>query len=261
MFAFVKLAEMLVAPLNMVLYAVMVAALLFALGRSRPARRLIHLLAAILVAVAILPWSDWLLAPLEERFPRPSALPERIDGVVVLGGAIDPLLSAARGLPSLNGAAERLLAMLELAHRYPEAQMVFSSGSGSVTRQDLKEAPVVRSLLESIGFDCTRVIFEAQSRNTWENAVFSRDLVRPEAGQTWLLVTSAAHMPRAMGAFRAAGWQIIPYPVDYLTVPGGRGGGLSVADGVSAIRPALHEWLGLIYYRARGWSDSWYPRL
>jgi uncharacterized SAM-binding protein YcdF (DUF218 family) len=169
------------------------------------------------------------------------------------------VVSAERGQPSLNSAAERLTALVELGRRYPDARLVFSGGSGSVLRQDAKEAPVAKALLESLGFDAARVVFEAQSRNTWENAIYSRDLVHPRAGEVWLLVTSAMHMPRSVGAFRAAGWQVTAYPVDYQTTVTSAGLSFSVAGGVSELSAGLHEWLGLVYYRLRGWSDSWYP--
>lgn len=261
MFVFLKVAEILVAPLNLVLYALLAALILPLFGRNLLAHRLIQLAVGALLALAVLPWSNWLVAPLEERFPPPSALPDQVDGVVVLGGAVNPVMSAARHQPNINGAAERLFALLELGRRYPQARIVFSSGTGSIARPDLKEAPVVRGLLDSAGFDTTRVIFENQSRNTWENAVFSRDLALPRPGQTWLLVTSAMHMPRSVGAFRAAGWQVVPYPVDYQTSGERHAIGLNLVGGGVSIHAALHEWLGLAYYRARGWSDSWYPAL
>lgn len=260
MFVVSKVLGALGQPANLVMVVLALGvALLFTRGWRR-GRAILAALAAVLVAVAVLPWGSWVVAPLEDRFPVPASLPERVDGIVVLGGAADPVVSAARGQPSLNGAVERVTAMVDLARRYPEAKLVFSGGSGSVTAQDLKEAPVVRDFLAGIGFPSERVIFEAQSRNTRENAILSKDLARPAGGETWLLVTSALHMPRAVGAFRAAQWPVLPFPVDYSTA-GGSGGGLgfSLGGGLSALGAALHEWQGLAYYRLRGWSDRLYP--
>ncbi len=259
MFIAVKLAELATRPLNLVLLALVVACALLVLGRLRAARLLVGGVALALLLVAVLPLERWLLSPLESRIPPPLHL-ERVDGIIVLGGAVEPEMTEAHGQPALNGSAERMTAMVELARRYPQARLVFTGGSGSIWRPDLKEAAVARTLLEGMGVDSMRVVYEDQSRNTWENAVFSRSLVTPRPGEVWLLVTSAWHMPRALGAFRAAGWEVVPYAVDYRT---GRDRGLrlDVAGGVGALQLAMHEWFGLAYYYYQDWSDSLYPAL
>jgi uncharacterized SAM-binding protein YcdF (DUF218 family) len=259
MFVLSKLAGVLIQPGNMVLMALLAGLLLLFTRRERLGRLVLVGLAGALILVAVVPWAGLLIAPLEQRFPFPASLPAKVDGIVVLGGGIDPDISAARGRPSLNGAAERVTAMIELARRYPDARMVYSGGSGSVTAQELKEAPVARDFLTAQGMDVSRIIFEAQSRNTRENATLSKALAMPQPDETWLLVTSASHMPRAMGAFRAVGWQMVPYPVNYVTT--GRLGELrfNVQGGFAAIGGAVHEWMGLVYYRWRGWSDGLFP--
>jgi uncharacterized SAM-binding protein YcdF (DUF218 family) len=259
MFIVSKVIGVLTQPANLMLLAlVMGIALLFSRW-ARLGRAMLAALAAMLVLVAVLPWEDYLIAPLERRFPPPQAMPAQVDGIVVLGGAIDPESSAAWGEPSLNGAAERVTALMQLVRRYPAARLVYTGGSGSVTAQEFKEAPVAKALFDSLGMETGRVVFEAQSRNTWENATLTKELVNPLPGESWLLVTSAAHMPRSVGAFRAAGWKVTAYPVDYAS--SGRGAGLrfSLGGGLGALGGATHEWLGLAYYRWRGWSDSWYP--
>ncbi|MBC7905837.1 MAG: YdcF family protein [Rhodospirillaceae bacterium] len=258
MFVLSKLMGLLTQPANMVLLVLLAACALLFSRRAVLGRALVCAVTVILLLLAVLPWDYWLVASLEKRFPAPS-LPARIDGIVVLGGSVDPVISAARGQTSVNGTVERLTTLVELGLRHPQARLVFTGGTGSVTAQELKEAPVARAFLDSLGFDSGRVLYEAQSRNTWENARFTRDLVTPQPGETWLLVTSATHMPRSVGAFRAAGWQVLPYPVDYVTT--GRNGGLrfNLGGGMNAVANASHEFLGMAYYRLRGWSDSLYP--
>ncbi|MBC7952600.1 MAG: YdcF family protein [Rhodospirillaceae bacterium] len=259
MFILSKLMDLLTQPINMALLVLLAAcALLFSRRGAALGRTLVCVVTAVLLLLAVLPWDYWLVASLEDRFPQ-QPLPAHIDGIVVLGGSVDPVVTAARGQPSVNGTVERITAMVELGRHHPEARLVFTGGSGSVTAQALKEAPVARAFLDSLGFDTGRVLFEAQSRNTWENAVFTRDLVTPQPGQIWVLVTSAVHMPRSVGAFRAAGWQVLPYPVDYTTT--GSNGGLrfNVAGGLGSVANAMHEFLGMAYYRLRGWSDALYP--
>lgn len=261
MFVITKIVEILAAPLNLVLLALIVSSALILLGRLRSAHALVFVSALSLPALAVLPWSDWLVAPLENRIPAPAAMPEHVDGIVVLGGAVDGEVFAARGMTALNGAAERLTALVQLARRYPTARVIYTGESGSITHQEIKEAPLAREMLESLGVDCSGVVFEAQSRTTRENAVLSKELMRPEAGEVWLLVTSAAHMPRSLGVFRAVGWQVLPYPVDYNTTGRSSGLGFSVAGGAAAVAAGLHEWGGLAYYHLRGWTDSLYPSL
>ncbi|HLO75725.1 MAG TPA: YdcF family protein, partial [Magnetospirillum sp.] len=215
MFELLKLVEALTAPLNIVLLALAGGSVLLAFEKARWARRLLHLALCMMLALAFLPWESWLIAPLENRFPAPATLPAQVDGIIVLGGAIDPVLSEEHGQPAIRASGERLFALVELARRFPQARVIYTGGSGSAVRQDAKDAPVAQALLESIGVDRGRVIFEAESRNTWENAELSRAMVRPAPEETWLLVTSAIHMPRSVGVFRAAGWPVTAYPVDY----------------------------------------------
>lgn len=255
MFGLLKVSEILAQPLNLLLLALLAASALRLKGRERAGWRVLTAGALAVVLAGLLPWGGWLVTPLENRFPFPARLPERVDGIIVLGGAVNPVLSIERGQPSVNGSAERLFGMVELARRYPSAKLLYSGGSGSLSRQDLKEAPVARDLLDRLGFDTSRVIFEGQSRNTRENAVLSRALAQPRPGEVWLLVTSASHMPRSVGVFRAVGWPVLAYPVDYQTSVHAR----EYGNGLAALSLALHEWLGLAYYSWRGWCESWFP--
>jgi uncharacterized SAM-binding protein YcdF (DUF218 family) len=105
------------------------------------------------------------------------------------------------------------------------------------------------------------MIFEAKSRNTWENAVYIRDLVKPKPGETWLLVTSAGHMPRSVGIFRRVGFPVVPYPVAYRTFCDGRDFQISAStiDKLSMLDFGVREWIGLLAYWATGKSDSLFP--
>lgn len=258
-FTVMKIVEMLLSPLELALVALSVALLLLWRGRIRAGRRILAGTVTLLLVLAVLPWSDWLLRPLETRFPMQTDLPSHVDGIVVLGGSIDPVRSQERDRPAITDAPERLTALVELARRYPAARVVFSGGSGDFARQDVKEAHYTAMLLANLGVPEGRVLYENQSRNTRENAEFAKPLAAPQDDEAWLLVTSARHMPRSVGAFRAAGWEVIPYPVDYLTSAASSGWGFRLGRNNAALRTAFHEWAGLVYYRLRGWSDSWYP--
>lgn len=166
------------------------------------------------LAVGVFPIGEVLLRPMETEFP-PRPAPAQIDGIVVLGGVEDQRATAAWGDPQLNAAAERLTAAAALAIAHPEARLVFSGGSGRL-RDTVLGQPEIPSIavdfFVSLGVDPDRIIWEDQSRNTAENAQFSYGVAAPAAGETWVLVTSAFHMGRALTSFEGTGWrEIIPH--------------------------------------------------
>lgn len=214
----------------------------------------------IYLVVLATPLAPLVVMPLEERFPRPAFAPARVDGVIVLGGAVEQNLTEARGIPALNGAAERMTELVVLARRHPEALLVFTGGQGSLVHGALSEADVARMLFTAMGVPEERFLFENESRNTWENALLTHRLVQPKRGETWLLVTSASHMPRAMGAFRKAGWEILAWPVNYRT---GRSFAALYDDPfpqrLQLLEAGIREWVGLVAYRVLGRTDALFP--
>src|SRR6202166_14099 len=216
----------------------------------------------VLLALAgFSPLGNILMLPLEQRFPAWEASRGPPDGIVVLGGAISPDVSMARGAVALNEAAERITVTAELARRYPSARIIFSGGTGSLSSDAPAEAPVAVKEFEALGIAHERITAEEQSRNTIENAVFSRLLANPKPGERWLLVTSAFHVPRAIAAFRAAGFPVEACPVDWRT----RGPidamqpFISFAAGLTMTETAVHEWVGLVAYRLTGKTAELFP--
>jgi uncharacterized SAM-binding protein YcdF (DUF218 family) len=216
----------------------------------------------VLIAIAGLsPLGNALILPLEERFPAWDASRGPPHGIVVLGGALSADVSAARGTTALDEAAERITVTAELARRYPDARIIYSGGSNALIFDGGIEAAFAVRQLEDLGVARERVIAEGNSRNTLENAVFSRRVADPKPGERWLLVTSAYHMPRAIAAFRAAGFPVEAYPVDWRT----RGPidtvqpFNSVADGLRRTDTAVREWVGLLAYRLTGKSAALFP--
>lgn len=260
-FVLSKIAWAVLEPGNLLVLLLVAGAIaLFASARAARTGRVVVALATLcLLAICALPLADWLAGPLEDRFPRP-VLPERVDGIIMLGGAVNPRLGRDRGEPSVNEAAERILAFVELGRRYPTARLVASGGSGSLLHPDEREDSAVRGALEQVGFDTGRVLFEDKSRNTWENALFSQALAKPMPGETWLLVTSGIHMPRSIGIFRRVGWPVIAWPVDYRATtdrqPLLR---FDLQENLSQLSAAVREWFGLLAYRAMDRTDSLFP--
>lgn len=211
--------------------------------------------------IGLSPLGNLLILPLEERFEGKHADDRPVTGIVVLGGALDTLVADARGELALNESAERVTAIAELARRHPDARIVFSGGSGTLMFAGAKEADVASDLLASFGIDPARILQEDRARNTWENAVFSREIAQPQPGERWLLVTSAFHMPRAMGCFRMAGFTVEAHPVDFRT----RGPEdawrpfRAVGDGARRVDIAVREWIGLLAYYLTGKTDALFP--
>jgi uncharacterized SAM-binding protein YcdF (DUF218 family) len=258
-FVISKLLWLIAAPGNFLLLA-LVAGVLCAIASGR--RRGFVLIAAAtlgFLAIATLPIGVWLAAPLENRFPTVST-PARVDGIVVLGGSIDPGLSRARGQVALTVAAGRITESVALARRFPSARVLVSGGDATLNPGVLSEAAATRDLLIQLGVAAARIELESVARNTYENAVLSHAAAQPKADETWLLVTSAMHMPRAVGCFRRAGWTIVPYPVDYRTSPTMETTpGLLLADDLVLVNLAAKEWLGLVAYYWLGRTDALLP--
>ena len=247
-------------PLNLsiVLLAAGLAAGFF--GARRPLRW------AAALAFLILAVSTWtsagqlMLSPLEERFPRPPA-PERVDGIVVLGGGFEGAINKARGGYELNGGGDRFVEAAVLARRYPDARIVISGGVGELILDGEDDAAAASRLLTALGVAPGRLTLEGKSRNTYENALFTRELVTPRPGETWLLVTSAAHMPRSVAVFRAAGWTgIVPWPVNYRTGTTWQAWyDAPFPERLGQFEWAFREWIGLVAYRLMGRTESLLP--
>jgi uncharacterized SAM-binding protein YcdF (DUF218 family) len=248
-------------PSNLLLCVAVLGLVLMGTRFFRCGRRLAVAGVLLLAIFGLSPLGNALMLPLEERFPPWSDRQGEPDGIIVLGGAIGPAMSAARGEVSLNEAAERMTAVAELARRFPQARIVFSGGDASLFGGEESEANFALPMFESFGIPRERVELEGASRNTYENAAFTKALVKPKPGERWLLVTSAHHMPRAAGCFRRAGFAVEPYPVDWRT----RGRDdlsapfSSVAAGLARTDAAAREWIGLLMYWLTGRTLELFP--
>lgn len=252
-----KLFWAVIAPGDLLLLLLLAGLIAQALGRRRGFR--LALFAALaLLAIAVLPLGDWLGTPLEARFPVP-ALPQHIDGIILLGGAVEPAITRSHGQVALNEAAERITETVALARRHPEAKLLLSGGDASILpRPGEKEADDTKRLLMELGIPAERMLIEDRSRNTYENALYSRAIAAPKPGEVWVLVTSAAHMPRAVGCFRHLGWNVLPYPVDYRTEANPRLD-FMLSIHLGELDFAAKEWIGLVAYRLLGRTDSLFP--
>lgn len=256
-----KIFGFVIQPLNLTLILLAVALLVLPLGRRRLSAT------ATLMGFLVLGLSAWtslganLLSPLEQRFPRPALAPAKVDGIVVLGGGLEGQINLARGGFDMNSAGDRFVETAVLALRYPDARVLVSGGSGALMLAGEPEADTAERLLTALGIARDRLILENRSRNTEENARFSRELAQPRSGETWLLVTSAFHMPRSMGLFRKEGFEVVAWPADYRT-SGREGVGLFVDNATDSLQNTtlgIREWIGLLAYYLTGKTDRLLP--
>lgn len=254
MFELSKLAAPLLDPRTALFVVLLAGTVLLWTPARRLGRRLVTLCVAVALLFILVPIGPNVLHRLEHRFPRLVALPAKVDGIITLGGDFSVTLAEEYGPGSTP--SPRLGALADLGRRYPEARLVFTGGSGRLLPGRV-EADFAPQILAAFGLDPARVTYEGQSRNTRENATLSQALVQPKPGETWLLITSAFHMPRAVGAFRTVGWPVTPYPVEFQAVSGGRL--FSMDGGFRDVAIAVREGVGLAYYYLRGWTDALFP--
>jgi uncharacterized SAM-binding protein YcdF (DUF218 family) len=249
-------------PANLLIGAGLIGAVLLATRFASLGRKLMVASIALLAICGYSPLGIWLLYPLEARFPAWDASRGAPDGIVVLGGAIDPDLSATHGVPILGGSMDRVIIAAGLARRYPNIRILYSGGNANlISDAAAKEADYAWAVFETLGISRDRVILERRSRNTQENAEFARAMISPAPGERWLLITSAFHMPRSVGVFRKAGFPIEPFPVDWRI--GGRSElfqfAPSALEGLGRIDTAIREWIGLTAYWATGKTSEFFP--
>jgi uncharacterized SAM-binding protein YcdF (DUF218 family) len=239
---FISKAFWLIAqPPHLMILLVCLGMLLLFTGRRRLGLGLVALDALLLLIVAVLPVGSSLIAPLETRFPPLTLMPAHVDGVIMLGGNED-------------------VAFTDLAQRYPNAKLVFTGGSEPANGAFLKP-DAARKGSRWMGIDTSRITFVRESRNTFEDVLNAKAIVHPTPGEVWILVTSAFHMPRSVGLFRAQGWRVMPDPVDYLT--GFRAGKtpppLDFRWNLTLLSVALKEWIGMCTNWLLGHSESLFP--
>ena len=204
---------------------------------------------------AILPTGSYLNFLLEKKFHSFNSLPTNIDGILILGGATNPLLTLEFGQVSLHGSVERLTESIKLIKKFPYAKVIFAGGSGSIKHPKLDHAEVVKKFFKEMGVDANNIIYEKKSRNTYENIFYAKNIINPKKNEKWLLVTSAFHLHRALSVAEKLKWNFIPYPTDFSMLKDyDWTHHYGFFNNISRFHEATYEWLGIIYYYYTGRS-------
>jgi uncharacterized SAM-binding protein YcdF (DUF218 family) len=258
-----KVGWLLFQPSTLLLWATLIGTVLTRTPFAGLGRRSALVAGSLLAICALTPLCVVLIRPLEDRFPARSFDDfHNPEGIIALGGGLNARLTRARGPTALSSSGARVTEALALAYHFPNARLVFSGGSADLLGNGLSEGDVAKVFFSELGLPTDRLAIERKSRDTFENAQFTRDLVKPRAGDMWILVTSAFHMPRAVASFEKAGFEVTPYPVDYLTVGDSMDYWhytLNPLNSLPLIDVAVREWVGLTAYWLSGKTGDFLP--
>ncbi len=261
-FALSKLAWVVLAPSNRLVGMIAAGLLLQVRIARRPAwparwgRRLAVTGAVGLIAATALPVGDVALATLERRSaplePCTAGLAPPYAGVIVLGGALSAIAINDHTVERMGEASDRLRLAATIARARPELPILASGGMTFASPGARNEAPMMQALLSELGVAPERIIIEQASRTTAENARLAAALSPAGATAPWILVTSAYHMPRAVGAFQSAGLAVVAAPTDWQVDPHAPWQTWNAADRLDRLNTAAKEYLGLLAYRVSG---------
>lgn len=252
---FVELSKILDLAVSPIVWSLaLLAAALLARRRAGAASALVAAAALVLWAFSTGTVSNALASAVESSAPSTFRPGVTYDAVIVLSGMVDEHASHRSGRPELTGAADRIVAGFELLREGRARAVLLSGGSPRLAAGERSEPELLASALRTWGIDPSRIVVEDRSRNTHENAVEAARVVRERGWRTVVLVTSAAHMPRALGSFQNAGLRPDALPVDRRASRGPHRSWTPRARALFESTEALRELLGRLVYWAMGYT-------
>lgn len=230
----------------------LISSLLLLFNKRKWGKRFLIVSCSGFIFFAVVPIGLWTFEILENRFPKMSVIPPHAKGMILLGGTFDPMTTLGRGETAYNPAAGNFIKFIELAKENPHLQLVYTGNSF--------ENETAKKEFKALGIDPSIVQFADNAKDTKENAIKTKELLNPNPEDHWLLVGSAYHIPRAVGLFRRAGFNVIPFPVDYHT-PGNYEPWffLGLKLNLDGWQVSSREWLGLLINYLMGRSDTLFP--
>ena len=252
-----KILWLIVNPFNIFIFITLFTMFLYFINFRRLSL-IIYLINFIFIAlISFLPIGSYLTYIIEKEFHTNTKFPDQVDGILILGGATNPLLFKEFDQISLNGSAERLVESVMIIRKFEKAKVIFSGGSGIVNRSDLGHSQVAKLFYKKIGVDINKIFFEDKSRNTHENIIYSKKIAKPKKNENWLLITSAFHMKRALLIAEKNNWKFIPYAVDFKNIKEFKlTPNLNLLSNLNSFQSGLHEWLGLVSYYLMGRTEK-----
>ena len=252
-----KILWLIVNPFNIFIFITLFTMFLYFINIRRLSL-IIYLINFIFIAlISFLPIGSYLTYIIEKEFHTNTKFPDQVDGILILGGATNPLLFKEFDQISLNGSAERLVESVMIIRKFEKAKVIFSGGSGIVNRSDLGHSQVAKLFYKKMGVDINKIFFEDKSRNTHENIIYSKKIAKPKKNENWLLITSAFHMKRALLIAEKNNWKLIPYAVDFKNIKNFKlTPNFNLLENLNSFHLGIHEWLGLVSYYLMGRTDK-----
>ncbi len=251
-----KLAPVFLYPVGAVILLILLGITVALIDRRRLSMALFAMAAAWLWIASTPIFADWAIATLEHQYPaQPIEQMQNADVAIVLGGAMSQP-APPRVDADLNKSFDRVLQALRI-YKADLVQQILVTGGNVPWRPDIvPEAELIRSFLIDWGVPADDIRIAGQSRNTYENAQEIKMLWADDPFDSALLITSAAHMPRAMAVFQKADLPVAAATTDIEAlkgVPSTALRWLPDASSLTMTTVAVKEWLGFWAYRARGY--------
>ena len=252
-----KILWLILNPFNIFIFITLLSILLYFIKLSRFSLIIFLINFVFITFISFLPIGSYLIYTIEKEYHSNINPPEKVDGILILGGATNPLLYNEYDQISLNDSSERLVESVFIIKKFDKAKVIFSGGSGFLNRPGFDNAQVAKSFYKKIGIEIDKIIFEDNSRNTYENIIYSKKIANPKINENWLLITSASHMKRALLIADKNNWDLIPYAVDFKNIkefkliPN-----LNLLSNLNSFQQGSHEWLGLVSYYLMGRTDK-----
>ena len=248
-----KILWLIFNPFNIFIFITLLSLFLYFI-KLRRLSLIIFLINFVFIAlISFLPFGSYLIYNIEKEYHSYIKPPDQVDGILILGGATNALLYNEYDQISLNDSSERLVESVFIIKKFDKAKVIFSGGSGILNRPDFDNVQVAKSFYKKIGIEIDKLIFEDNSRNTYENIIYSKKIANPKINENWLLITSASHMKRALLIADKNNWELIPYAVDFKNIKDFKLiPNLNLLSNLNSFQQASHEWLGLISYYLMG---------
>lgn len=209
------------------------------------------------IIFGILPTGSYLNYILEKDFFYNNELSSDIKGMVILSGATNPYLTKEHQKVSLGGSVERLTESIQIIKNNPSIKIIFSGGPAYINHPNLNDSDSAKIFFSQMGVDISKIIFEDNSRNTYENILFSKEIAKPKIDEKWIVITSASHMRRTINVSNKLNWKLIPYPTDFNV---GKKFKFNISynflQNFNHSNKAVHEWVGLVYYYLLGKTNQ-----
>jgi len=248
-----KVLWLIINPFNILIFFLLITIFFLFLKKNILTYFFLSLFFIFLFSFGIFPTGKYLIYKLEKNYHDAIFLPDKVDGLLILGGATNPFLSDEFNQINLNDSAERLIESITLIKNYTEAKIIFTGGSGLIEKPKMDHARIAKQFFMQIGLDTDNIIFENKSRNTYENILYSKNIAKPKKNEKWIVITSAFHMNRAIFIGEKYDWILTPYAVDF-TQPKKFifKLNLNLLNNLNLMQRGSHEWIGLIAYYLMG---------